>query len=498
MSIDHCKPKKSLCRKSVFGTFLTFAFVFIVLLSASIAANAQFAAVNDGHGKEWRQLTTTAGLSWNQTALVCPQDGVGRCSGLLLGDWTWATDAQVLQLMSYTEPAMATNRSVSGFQYLTTAGNFLNIFSPTASGCNSSYTSFGCFASLSGWTATMDINGYPIVGSVGKSESNFGFSGGFDVSLIVNPNAVDNSRGVWLWRDPNGIFANDDYGQVASPDGGIAVTNVLANDRIAGTQASFANVAITQISSTTSGVNLNTATGEVSVLSGTPAGTYSLVYRMCSLADTAFCDDATVTVLVKPYTVDAVDDYGIISPSVGGSAIASVLANDTFSGGGANFGNVTLSLVSITPNNGGVTLDLSNGSVDVARGTAVGNYAVVYRICTIVVPTLCDQATATITVRNYSIDAVDDYVRASSKVANSPINVLANDTFNGGRATVPTIRLSQVSAAIPGITLNTSTGVVSIAAKTQSGLYNLVYKICETAGPTNCDTATAILELSGR
>ena len=427
----------------LFGSIFSSALLLIILCAAAIVSQAQ---VNDGHGKVWRQLTMTTGMTWNQVAQNCPQDGVTSCTGALSG-WVWATDAQVLQLMSYTEPAMATNRSVSGFQYLTTAGNFLNIFLPTASGCSSSYTSFGCFSSLSGWTATKDQNGYPIVGSVGKSESNFGFSGGFAVSSIANPDAVDSARGVWLWRDPNGIYANDDYGQVDSPDGGTAVANVLANDTIASTQATLANVTITQISSTNSGVNLN-ADGSVSVGSGTPAALYTLVYKICSITDAGFCDDATVGVLVNPYTIDAVDDYGLISPSSPGSAIPNVLANDTYTRRAADLSKVTLSLVSITPNNGGVTLNLSTGSVDVARGTAVGNYAVVYRICTIVVPTLCDQATAAVTVQKYLIDAVDDYVRASSKIGNSPLNVLTNDRFNGGTATTAKVKLSLVSVSV--------------------------------------------------
>ena len=238
--------------------------------------------------------------------------------------------------------------------------------------------------------------------------------------------------------------------------------------------------------------------GSVSVNSGTPAALYTLVYKICSITDAAFCDDATVGVLVNPYTIDAVDDYGLISPSSPGSAIPNVLSNDTYTRRAANLSNVTLSLVSITPNNGGVTLNLAGGSVDVARGAAVGNYAVVYRICTIVVPTLCDQATATVTVQKYVIDAVDDYVRASSKVANSPINVLTNDRFNGGVATTAKVKLSLVSVSVSGITLNTATGLVSIAAKTQSGFQTMVYKICEINDPTNCDTATATIDLSGK
>ena len=104
-----------------------------------------------------------------------------------------------------------------------------------------------------------------------------------------------------------------------------------------------------------------------------------------------------------------------------------------------------------------------------------------------------------VTVQNYVIDAVDDYARVSSKTANAAIaSVLANDTFNGVRATTVTVQIFQVSPPIRGITLNLSTGAVSVAARTSSGIYNLVYKICEIAAPTNCDTATATIELSGR
>ncbi len=335
MSLSYRNQLISVCRTSFFGSVALFV---LILLITGVVSNAQ---VNDGHGKEWRQLTTTQGMTWNQVAQNCPQDGITPCHGTLSG-WTWATDAQVLQLMSYTEPAMATSRSVNGAQFFNSANSFLTIFTPTASGCSSTYTSFGCFASLSGWTATKDQNGYPIIGSVGDSNSNFGITGGFDVSAVANSNQTSS---VWLWRDPNGIYANDDYGQVDSPDGGTALQNVLANDTIASAPATLANVTMAQVSTTNNGVNLN-PNGSVTVGSGTPAATYSLVYRICSMANPALCSNANVSVVVNPYTIDAADDYApLISPSTGGTAIPSVLSNDSFSRRAAHFSKVTMSLV---------------------------------------------------------------------------------------------------------------------------------------------------------
>lgn len=490
-------------RTILFDRFVSLALLVPILFAAAVVSQAQTtpAVVNDGHGKIWLQLPQTAGASWNQTALACPQDGVTSCAGSVGGrnvsDWVWATDAQVLQLFSYYEPAMETNRSVGGMQYFFTAQTFLSAFQPTFSFCGT----YQCGAYGAGWTATKDEQGLPVFGGVSWSNTNVSITGGFGVGASANPDETLNERGIWLWRATGpGVYAYDDYGQVASPNGGTAVANVLANDWIAGVRATTANVYITPISSTDSGVTLDVVDGSVDVAAATPAGNYSLVYRMCDNTNASNCDDATVSVRVNPFVVDAVNDFGSASPSTGGSAVASVLSNDTLSvTTRATTANVSLSLVSISPANAGITLDLTDGSVDVAAGTALGVYAVVYKICDRTNSVNCDQATAAITVQNYLIDAVNDYARASSKTANIPIaSVLANDTFNRVRATTGTVQISQVSPPIRGITLNVSTGAISVAAKTSSGIYNLTYKICEIAAPTNCDTAIATVELSGR
>ena len=50
-----------------------------VLLAALAIANraavAQVAYV-DAQGRQWRQMTGTTGLNWNQVDAVCPNDGV--------------------------------------------------------------------------------------------------------------------------------------------------------------------------------------------------------------------------------------------------------------------------------------------------------------------------------------------------------------------------------------------------------------------------------------
>jgi len=473
-----------------------------VLVIAGTTRMVQAAGFNDGNGKEWMQLTGTVALSWNQVAQACPQDGVNACTGsvdgLNLKDWVWATDSQVVQLFSTFEPAVLTSPSVGGMAYFGSAQSFLSpsAFQPTMSSCQTYF----CGASASGWTASIDATGMPLFGSVGWGTTPVSISGNFSVAAAASADETGSGRGVWLWRATGpGANAYDDIGQVASPDGGVAVADILANDWIAGARAATANVAISQVSATDAGVSLDVGSGSVNVAGGTVAGSYTLLYRMCDISNASNCDDATVTVIVNPYVVSAVNDSGWASPSTGGTAVANVLANDTLSGTPATIANVSLSLVSVSPAEAGVALNPADGSVNVARGTALGSYALVYRICDRTDPANCAQAAASITVRNYAINAVNDSARASSKTGGTAIaSVLANDTFNGARATTATVQLSQVSPPVAGITINPSTGAVSVAPKTSSGLYTIVYSICEIASPANCASATVTLDLSGK
>jgi len=469
------------------------------------AAHAAQASIDDGHGKDWRQLTETIGLSWSQVAQVCPQDGASACvgsvGGVNLTDWVWATDAQVIELFSYFDPDVLASASVSGQKYFFSATTFLNSFRPTFSVS----LTYQASAFAAGWTASTDAMGFPVVGSAGWGMTNVSIGGHFTVAPMTTPDGVEGTRGIFLWRatglGTSAVFAYDDVGQVASPAGGTAVANVLANDWAGGARATTANVTLTQISSTSPHVTLDTSDGSVDVTAGVEPKTHLLVYRICNITSPDHCDDAAVTVGVKAFVIDAVNDQGAVSPSTGGTAVASVLANDTLGGARATPANVTLSLKSLTPSTAGITLNLATGAVSVAKGTAIGTYALVYGICETANPTSCDSATATVTVRPNVIDAVNDSAKGSSKTGGTILaSVLNNDTLNGIRATTASVSLALVSItpSTNGITLDTTAGSVKVAPKTNSGTYALVYRICEIASPTNCDQATVTIDLSGK
>jgi hypothetical protein len=482
-------------RRVVFAMFATILF--------SAFSGAQAVPVDDGHGKEWRQLTDTVGASFSQVAEVCPRDGISACSGAVdgvdLSGWVWATDAQVIELFSYFAPDILKSTTVSGVQYFFPGSLFLSEFRPT----ETIFITYFGFEKAAGWTASTDYSGLPIIGAVSTVIDFASIRGTFSVAPAGSPDLVDWSVGVFLFRhtglDTHAVIANDDVGQVPSPAGGRALANVLGNDWVAGEPATTANVTISQQSSTSAGIALNPGDGSVQVAPGTAIGTHLLVYQICEKADPANCATASVKLIVPAYAIDAGSDWGSVSPSTGGVAITNVLANDTLGGAAATTANVTLSQFSST--SAGVALDLASGSVQVAKGTPLGDHSVVYQICERADPSNCAQATAMVTVIANQVVAVGESVRMSSKSAGRAIaNVLANDWMGDAPATTANVSLSlsSITPANRDIKLDPATGSVDILRRTQSGTFALKYRICELAAPDNCAEGTATLTLSGK
>ena len=195
---------------------------------------------------------------------------------------------------------------------------------------------------------------------------------------------------------PTPLDAVNDVG-TSTRSGGVAQFNVLANDTLQGTPATLARVTLEFVSSTHLVSDSSPSRPRaVTVEAGTPIGVYALVYRICERANPVNCDDATVTVTVNPYAINAVNDSARASSKVAGVALASVLANDFLGSVRATPANVRLAFISLTPANSKIRLDLTDGSVDVLGKTSSGLYTLVYEICEIEVPTNCDRATVTL------------------------------------------------------------------------------------------------------
>lgn len=90
----------------------------------------------------------------------------------------------------------------------------------------------------------------------------------------------------------------------------------------------------------------------------------------------------------------------------------------------------------------------------------------------------------------------DNGTAISGTSSTTVANVLANDIYNGSPATTSNVTLTFVNSNNSGITLNTTTGAVSVAATVQAGSYTLTYQICATAFPTNCATGTVTITVN--
>jgi len=289
------------------------------------------------------------------------------------------------------------------------------------------------------------------------------------------------------------IDAVNDTGSVANGAlGGVAVLDVLVNDTLNGNPATLGNVTLSQVSTSHPGVTLDPATGAVNVAPGTPAGSYTLDYRICEQLNPSNCDTATVTVSVAASAViDAVDDNYTAAPLNGGDGgtTPSVIANDITNGTPVVVGT-NATLTPGTSPNPGLTMN-PDGTITVAPGTPAGNYSYPYTICTLpaTTPATCDTATATVAVTAPTIDAVDD---SASTTAGSPVTtpVLGNDTHVGGAIDPGSV---TVTAPSPNgsTTVDPATGAVTFTPNPGfSGTTSYTYQVCLAAPNASvCDTA---------
>ena len=384
------------------------------------------------------------------------------------------------------------------------------------------------------------------------------------------------------------VVANDDTFDIVYGSSQITAGNFLLNDSRNGVQATTANVTISLVSSTSSGVSISGT--NIVVAAGTPQGTYTLTYQICDSANPNVCDTGIVTlntqlqtynqnmtfggcngfgnivngnwsgqnstlngvpVVLTPYytqpgnilvpanvvltinsnwcnaQVQPNGDFNIwnnngqnfcqinytlceiahpnncktgtlslqfqpniiaqnddftqtsINNAVGGST-PSVLTNDFMQCGGGGW-NPIVSPMSFPS---GFTLN-SDGTINVAIGTAPGTYLLNYSVYNAFNPGFSSFATATVVVIGIS-SLVANYDNFNSNYPNSTTaSVLSNDTLNGSLITNPSSVILTALNNPVGFTLNTN-GTISIAANVLEGTYTVPYKICNPSSPSDC------------
>ncbi len=175
-----------------------------------------------------------------------------------------------------------------------------------------------------------------------------------------------------------------------------------------------------------------------------------------------------------------------------------------------NTGNVTLTGVTITDLLPGLVMSggpitLIPGQVDATTFTAT--YAVTP--ADIMVGTLTNTATVTGTWAggtvsdDDTVEAVigriealpETFVPFATDGGTTTITMLTSDTLNGQPATLDNVVIT-VLAADPGVTLDTSTGLITLAPGQPAGPHEVTYRICSAAVPTLCsETVETVVQL---
>lgn len=306
------------------------------------------------------------------------------------------------------------------------------------------------------------------------------------------------SATVTLFVSAPNIVANGESTTAPSYAGASNSINVLSNDSLHNSVASIGQVVLTVVTGAShAGITLNTSNGFVSIASYTPAGNYSIQYRICDSLNPSNCDTALCSISVIPPAIIA-NGENVSAPSyAGASNLVQVTSNDSLNGQLTQVGPVILSIVSAA-SHAGVSLNTATGFVSIAAYTPAGDYTIQYRICDSVNTSNCDTALIKVTVVAPIILANADAISANAyNGGSSLINVLSNDSLNGASTSVGPVVLTLVTpASVAGISLNTSTGNISANPFIRAGNYSITYRICDSLNPSNCDTAIVNITLN--
>ncbi|WP_372794912.1 beta strand repeat-containing protein, partial [Lutibacter sp.] len=236
------------------------------------------------------------------------------------------------------------------------------------------------------------------------------------------------SAAALLTISQNDILAINDNGSGIEGTASTAVANILANDDLAGATPTTGTVILTEVSSTSVNVTLNTATGAVDVSAAATAGTYSIVYQICETANPTNCTTGEVTVTIADLgNPTAVDDNISITEDTTIATVISALSNDSLIDGASYSSGSFI----YTGANGAIIVDNGDGTFDYTpAATFSGLDSFSYTICDNDIPVAsCSTATVFVTVLDegtpFSVNDIANTILNTTVITG---NVLTNDT----------------------------------------------------------------------
>jgi len=278
--------------------------------------------------------------------------------------------------------------------------------------------------------------------------------------------------------------------------------SLVANDTLDGSPVVIGtkpgNVKLSAVTLPT-GFVLN-ADGTVTVPANTPAGNYNVEYKICEINNPTNCDSATSVIVVTGGVLIANPDaVASVVATNQPQTVANVFDNDTNNGIAVVPSDLNLTIVTADPK-GMLTLN-PDGTITLEANAPSGTYEIVYQICEKLNPANCSSASVKVTVGTPIINAVEETTTTvvNGVVGGTTESLVGNDTLNGSPVVIGTkpgnVKLSEVT--IPTEFVLNADGTVTVPANTPAGNYNVEYKICEINNPTNCDSATSIIVVTG-
>ncbi|ERI61267.1 hypothetical protein HMPREF1551_02736 [Capnocytophaga sp. oral taxon 863 str. F0517] len=268
------------------------------------------------------------------------------------------------------------------------------------------------------------------------------------------------------------------------------IGNVIDKVKLNGTPAQSADLVpitiVTPASPQAGGTQAPTIepNGKVLVPQGTAPGTYTIVYKLCDhpSPQSQTCQDITTTIEVTPSNLQLNPDNTARVPKTGGEV--AVLGNDTLNGVPATTDNVEITI----DNDRGIGATIGpDGKIIIPNNVAPGEHTITYKVCEKGQTSQCQTAEVKISVPA-NITLTDDAPATIPHIGGA-VDVLANDTVNGGSANRGNVDIAITNDGNTGADIDPD-GKIRIPEGVSPGEHTITYKVCEKGQTDNCQTKT--------
>lgn len=272
--------------------------------------------------------------------------------------------------------------------------------------------------------------------------------------------------------------------------------NVLTNDDLA-TGTGPLTVTTTPVQAPANGTVVLNANGTYTY---TPTNGFTgndrFVYRVCDSGNPAICDEATVTISVRPTNPSGNNPPVAIGDKFATTQEQPVSGNVILNDKDPDAGQTITASVIQQPTNGILTFN-PNGTFTYTPTTGfTGDDFFLYRVCDNGTPVLCDTARVDLNVYPANAGAIpptandDLFFRAPTGTATG--NIIANDKDNSN--TGLDITTTPVSGPSNGTVVINSDGTFTYTPNAgYTGGDSFRYQVCDRQNPKQCATATVFI-----